>query len=99
MSKILILVVCLLLLVTLTGCAAQANGFEKTANAEGEVDGFWQGLWHGIITPVTFIISLFSDTIGFYEIYNNGNWYNLGYVIGLSIVFGGGTKSTCRKRG
>ncbi len=98
MQRFMIIIACLLLLAVLTGCAAEANAFEQKVEAEDEVAGFWQGLWHGIITPVTFIISLFSDRIGFYEIYNNGNWYNFGYVIGLSIIFGGGSKSTCRKR-
>ena len=45
------------------------------------------GLWHGIITPVTFVISLFNENVNIYEVHNNGNWYNFGFVFGLSIVF------------
>ena len=51
--------------------------------------GFWLGLWHGIIVPITFIISLFSDTVGIYEVHNNGGWYDFGFVIGASVFLGG----------
>jgi hypothetical protein len=61
--------------------------------------GFWQGLWHGIILPVSWIVSLFTDTVTPYEVHNNGNWYDFGFVCGISIVFGGpfGARSA-RKR-
>ena len=29
--------------------------------------GFWAGLWHGIIAPITFIVSLFADGVRIYE--------------------------------
>jgi hypothetical protein len=57
---------------------------------EGEVAGFWQGLWHGIISPITFIVSLFNDNISIYEVHNNGGWYNFGFLFGATIIFGGG---------
>ena len=46
--------------------------------------------WHGIIVPITFIISLFSDTVGIYEVSNNGGWYDFGFLIGASLFLGGG---------
>lgn len=52
--------------------------------------GFWLGLWHGIIAPVTFLISLFTDNVNIYEVHNNGNWYDFGFVLGAGILFGGG---------
>lgn len=45
--------------------------------------GFWVGLWHGIIAPVTFIISLFTKNVGFYEMHNNGKWYEFGFLLGV----------------
>jgi hypothetical protein len=42
----------------------------------------------GLILPVSFIVSLFDESVGIYEIHNNGNWYNFGYVIGASFMFG-----------
>lgn len=59
--------------------------------------GFWMGLWHGFISFFTFVISLFSDSVSIYEINNNGNWYNFGFILGIAIFFGGGSKSSCRK--
>lgn len=86
------IVLCLLVLILLTGCAAEVNPLEKIADASGETAGFWQGLWHGVIAPVTFIISLFSDKVGIYELHNNGNWYNLGFMLGLCVILGGSGK-------
>lgn len=89
MKTILLLGFALLLIFTLSACAAGANPRVNQADEVGEVAGFWRGLWHGLITPITFIISLFNDNINIYEVANNGGWYNFGYVLGVSIVFGG----------
>lgn len=59
--------------------------------------GFWMGLWHGFISFFTFVISLFSESVSIYEINNNGNWYNFGFILGIAIFFGGGSKSSCRR--
>lgn len=50
--------------------------------------GFFSGLWHGIIAPVSFIGSLFFEDIAMYAVNNNGNWYNFGFVLGAGILFG-----------
>lgn len=59
--------------------------------------GFWKGLLHGIIAPFTFIISLFNDHVAIYDINNNGNWYNFGFVLGAGILFGGGSSAKKRR--
>ncbi len=82
--------VLLTVLVGLASCAPQPNPQLDTPNDQGKVAGFWQGLWQGFISPFTFIISLFSKTVGVYEVHNNGGWYNFGFVLGCSIIFGGG---------
>lgn len=79
-----------LALLVLTGCAPGPNVAEGAAGRAGDVAGFWLGLWHGIIAPVTFVISLFSDTVNVYEVHNNGNWYNFGFVLGAGVLLGGG---------
>jgi len=38
---------------------------------------------------LTHLISLFTDTVNVYEVHNSGNWYDFGFVFGLSIIFGG----------
>jgi hypothetical protein len=90
MSKSLrfVLLVVVLTLV-LSACAAGANPAVDVPSVEGEVAGFWLGLWQGIIVPITFIISLFSDTVSIYEVHNNGGWYDFGFVIGAGFFLGG----------
>ena len=78
------------MLVGITGCAAGPNEMVNSPDDEGKVAGFWQGLWHGIISPFAFLISLFSDAVHVYEIHNNGGWYNFGFLLGASMIFGGG---------
>jgi hypothetical protein len=79
-------------------CAAGTNPEVGMAAEGGDVAGFWLGLWHGIIAPITFLISLFSDGVNLYEVHNNGNWYDLGFVLGAGILFGGGTGGAYRSR-
>jgi len=57
--------------------------------ADAEPAGFWAGLWHGIIMPITFIVSLFNAGVRIYETNNNGRWYDFGFLIGVSASFGG----------
>lgn len=74
-----------LLLLLLAGCAAGPNDMvSRSADA-----GFWLGLWQGLIAPITFLVSLFNDNVNIYEVNNNGNWYDFGFVLGLFIIFGG----------
>jgi hypothetical protein len=74
----------------LSACAAGANPAVGTPAEGGDVAGFWLGLWHGIIAPITFLISLFNDSVNIYEVHNDGNWYDFGFVLGAGILFGGG---------
>ena len=83
-----------LVIVALSSCAAGPN---PAAGTGQDPPGFWLGLWHGIILPVTFVISLFTDNVSIYEVANNGNWYDFGFVLGVSIVFGGGGSQARRR--
>ena len=80
----------------LAACAAGANPEIGTPAQGGDAAGFWLGLWHGIISPVTFIIGLFTPDVNLYEVHNDGNWYNFGFVLGAGILFGGGFLGTRR---
>jgi len=84
---VIILIVMLLLL---TACLAGPNPMQKKADKKGEVAGFWRGLWHGMLAPITFIISIFKSNISFYEVHNNGAWYHFGFVLGAGLFFSGG---------
>ena len=85
-TPFLLLAICLLL----AACAAGPNSAAGTASADGYVYGFWYGLWHGMIAPITFIVGLFEEGVRVYEVHNNGNWYDLGFVLGI-----GGFSGSC----
>lgn len=87
----------LVLLVVLSACAPGANPEVGTAAAEAsQPAGFWLGLWQGLIAPVTFVVSLFSDNVGIYEVHNSGNLYDFGYVLGLGFLVGGSSAGSRR---
>ncbi len=72
------------------GCAPGPNPAEKTVRPDGKTAGFWMGLWHGLISPITFIVSLFSKNVRLYEVHNTGGWYNFGFVLGAGLFLSGG---------
>lgn len=63
----------------LTGCA---DSVTFTEAAKVSPVGFWYGWWHGMILPFSWLFSLFSDSTAIYAIYNNGGWYDFGFVLG-----------------
>lgn len=63
------------------------NPLVNEAAEDGTVAGVGQGLWHGLIAPVTLVISFFNPAVQMYEVHNNGNEYNLGFLIGVAVVF------------
>jgi len=97
MTRKLLYISCCLALVFALGCAAGPSMSEDVDDYDGKVAGFWRGLWHGLISPVTFVISFFAGGVHFYEVHNNGNWYNFGYLLGLLVLFGGSLCKKCRK--
>ncbi len=99
MKRVLTCVGLLLLVVfVMAGCAPGTNDLVAPRTAGGASAGFWLGLWHGIIAPVTFVISLFTRSVEMYEVHNNGGWYNFGFLFGLSIILGGSAGGTARRR-
>jgi len=54
MKKLILMLIAGLLVLSLGSCAPGPNPAAGTANAQGEMAGFWQGLWQGIIAPIAF---------------------------------------------
>ena len=81
----------------LAACAAGPNELVDTGP---DPAGFWLGLWQGLISPITFLISLFNNDVNIYEVNNNGNWYNFGFMLGVAVVFSGpaGSSRTVPRR-
>jgi len=84
----------LLLASALTACAATQPAPPPAAGAPG----FFFGFWHGFIAPITFVVSVFSDTVRIYAYPNGGLWYDLGFMLGIS-GFSGGLFAGSRNRG
>lgn len=74
----------------LSSCAPGNERFDADAA------GFWAGLWHGFISLFTFIVSIFNESVNIYETENTGWPYNLGFILGIAIFYGGGSKGSCR---
>ena len=82
-------VVVLLAVVGVLALSACAAGPNPALDTGPDPAGFWMGLWQGFISPITLIVSLFTDEVSIYEVQNSGNWYDVGFMIGVSMVFGG----------
>lgn len=80
----------------LAGCAAGPNDVATVGSAHQA--GFWLGLWQGLISPITFLVSLFNHHVNIYEVHNNGGWYNFGFMFGVSIIFGGSHGGSAARR-
>lgn len=86
-------IVTVLLALLLASCAAT----QPSAVPHIDAPGFWKGLWHGFIAPITFIISLFSEHVRIYAFPNAGRWYDFGFMLGIS-GFSGGIFAGSRRR-
>jgi hypothetical protein len=96
-KRLFLVTMAILAVVLLAGCVAGTNPTLATPDADGNSGGFWSGLWHGLISPVTFVISLFTDNVNIYDVYNSGNWYDFGFMLALSLIFGGGGRAARRR--
>ncbi len=84
-KRILLLgLVSVVMLFMLTGCVP-GDGTYTTARPAG----FFWGIWHGWIAPVSLIIGLFNKSIRVYETMNTGWWYDFGFYIAIISGFGG----------
>jgi hypothetical protein len=79
---------CVLLL---AACVAGPNPLVEQASA-----GFWRGLWQGLISPITFVISLLADGVAVYEVHNNGHWYDFGFGLGVLFALSGTGRAAAR---
>jgi hypothetical protein len=85
-----LLLVCIIVSLVCIDCAHQAIA------ATPGTPGFLKGLLHGIIAPVSFIASLFSDC-RIYAVPNAGRWYDFGFMLGIG-GFGGGLFGALRRK-
>jgi len=86
------LIILISIVLLTTGCAETVS-FSQAIDIEPV--GFWYGLWHGMIAPFAWVISLFSDSTSIYAIYNSGGWYDFGFMLGIGTL-GGSSASASR---
>jgi hypothetical protein len=98
MRRVVLLVVLAVLVAFTASCVAGPNALENSPDEDGKVSGFWQGLWHGLIAPIMFIVSLFNSNVHIYAVHSNGAWYNVGFLLGMSTIFGGGCGGAARRQ-
>jgi hypothetical protein len=98
MRKLFILFWVVIFVLLLSSCAPGPNQLAKTPNLEGKVAGFWLGVWHGLIAPITFIVSIFSNKVNIYDVHNSGSWYNFGFVLGAGLFLSGGILGRKKKK-
>jgi hypothetical protein len=73
-----------LVIITLSGCFPGGGSYSPQEPA-----GFFSGVWHGWIAPVSLIVGLFKDGTRIYEPFNSGWWYDFGFYIAVIAGFGG----------
>ena len=88
----------LVLCLVLVGCTAGPNSLVNTTSESGDIAGFWLGLWHGMIAPITWFISMLSPNMLFYEVHINGGWYNLGFMLGFGALGSGASSVSSSKK-
>ena len=71
---------------TMQLAAPGANPLINQPDAQGRVARAGAGLWHGLIAPVTLVISFFNSDVHMYEVHNAGSEYDLGFLLGVALI-------------
>lgn len=80
----LILVVTVFIAISLVGCFPR-----ERQQVDESPSGFFMGIWHGWIAPISLIVGLFNSDVRIYDPHNIGWWYDFGYYIAVIAGFGG----------
>lgn len=90
--RIFLIATAVVLLFLLSGCMPSSladPAYQRPA-------GFFLGIWHGWIAPLSLLVSIFNPFVGIYEANNTGFWYDAGFY--MAIIGGFGGLSLLRKR-
>ena len=74
----------ILCVVIIAGCFPGSDMYSVDSRA-----GFFSGIWHGWIAPISLIIGFFRSDVRIYETHNTGWWYDFGFYISIISGFGG----------
>ena len=79
------LIIMIVAMMLLCSCATEQHIENCTS---GHVYGFLGGLWHGLISPISFFGSLAFDSIKVYAVNNTGAAYDGGFLFGVAVSVG-----------
>lgn len=80
------LIVLAIITTLMTGCFAGPETQEAA--------GFMLGLWHGMILPIAFFISIFDPNVFIYALNNTGTAYDFGFLLGAWAIWAGSSSAT-----
>jgi len=83
-NSIVLILLIATIVVTMAACMPGEGNFTIEHRA-----GFFFGIWHGWIAPISLIFSLFDPAVRIYEVSNTGFWYDFGFYIAIISGFGG----------
>jgi len=83
MKKIVLVMMIVVLVVSLTSC------FPGDKVEGDKPAGFFSGILHGWIAPISLVVSLFKGNVKMFEVINSGFWYEFGFYIAIIGGFGG----------
>lgn len=63
------------------------NPLINNPDAHSRIAGVLMGIWHGVISPVTMLVSFINPNVQMFEVHNDGSPYNLGFLLGVALVF------------
>ena len=89
--KPVVLTLFVLVTVSVSGCFPGGGSYSASDQA-----GFFSGVWHGWIAPISLIVGFFRDDVRIYEPNNTGWWYDLGFYI--AVIAGFGSVALSRKK-
>jgi hypothetical protein len=87
------LLLCLIAALAVAGCFPGGGTYSF-----GEPAGFFSGVWHGWIAPISLIVGIFKEDVRIYESFNTGWWYDFGFYIAVIAGFGGVALSRRKKK-
>lgn len=91
--KVILVMLSFMLILMLSGCIPGDGSYTEQRPA-----GFFWGIWHGWLAPISVIIGFFNRDIRVYEAYNTGWPYDIGFYMAVISGFGGISLSRSKKK-
>ncbi|QNO14556.1 hypothetical protein HYG86_07060 [Alkalicella caledoniensis] len=91
--KVILVMLSFMLILILSGCIPGDGSYTQQQPA-----GFFWGIWHGWLAPISVVIGFFNRDIRVYEVYNTGWPYDIGFYMAVISGFGGISLSRNKKK-